>query len=356
MAEKKRALVLAGGGARGAFQVGMLEELVINQGLDFGIIRGVSVGALNAAFLAQAPAKDSIDALKGQVAALRGLWESGIKGNESVYEDRGGFVAMAAGADSIYSLDPLRKLIEQNVSLQRLRSSGRNFAVGTVSLKNGRYAEWGPEARNFTERLIASASIPVVFPFVDLKTEKDVLVDGGVRNITPLSSAFSAGPDEVYVLLTSRLVRTGEELPESGVQEHKYGRWRDSALGTRVNGIDVLKRTVDILTDEIYLDDIRGALHWNDIAGAIDNMAATAEGQKLPANLHAAVRRLVKTLAAVKKRHVPVYVIAPRQWYWKENGEDRNSSTEFSPNLIRRAIRHGREVAANPDLWLWPPA
>ncbi|MBI3469491.1 MAG: patatin-like phospholipase family protein, partial [Planctomycetes bacterium] len=61
----KRALVLAGGGARGAYQVGMLQELVVNQGLDFTIIRGVSVGALNAAFLAQAPTKpNSLAALK----------------------------------------------------------------------------------------------------------------------------------------------------------------------------------------------------------------------------------------------------------------------------------------------------
>ena len=52
---KKRALVLASGGARGAYQVGMLQELVVKRGLDFQIIRGVSVGALNAAFLAQAP-------------------------------------------------------------------------------------------------------------------------------------------------------------------------------------------------------------------------------------------------------------------------------------------------------------
>ena len=72
----RRALVLAGGGARGAFQVGMLEELVINQEIDFDIIRGVSVGALNAAFLAQASTQgNSLQNLKDAVGKLRELWD-----------------------------------------------------------------------------------------------------------------------------------------------------------------------------------------------------------------------------------------------------------------------------------------
>ena len=50
-----RALILGGGGARGAYQVGMLDVLVNELELDFQIMRGVSIGALNAAFLAQAP-------------------------------------------------------------------------------------------------------------------------------------------------------------------------------------------------------------------------------------------------------------------------------------------------------------
>ena len=50
----RRALVLSGGGAKGSFQIGAMEELIFNRGLDFEILCGVSVGALNASFLAQA--------------------------------------------------------------------------------------------------------------------------------------------------------------------------------------------------------------------------------------------------------------------------------------------------------------
>ncbi|MHC5033445.1 MAG: patatin-like phospholipase family protein [Planctomycetota bacterium] len=346
----KRALVLAGGGARGSYQVGMLRELVINQGLDFEVIRGVSVGALNAAFLAQAPmAGDSQAELQRKVEDLEDLWLSAIEGNHSVYANRGGFAGVVAGADSLYSLKPLRRLIDANVDLGALRASKRDFAVGTVSLVSGKYHEWKPADGYFIEKLVASASIPVVFPFVDLKRAKEALVDGGVRNITPLSSAFKAEPDEIYVLLTSRMLRTGPDLPDSTVQEHSYSQWDDNTLGTKVSGLDVLERTVGVLTDEIYLDDIRGALDWNRVARAVAEVTGTAAGCDLPPEVGQAIDALGEALRDLKKRPVPLNVLAPQEWF----GE-KNESTEFSPELIREAIAHGQWVAADRSRWVWP--
>ncbi len=344
----KRALVLGGGGARGSYQVGMLHSLVIDQGLDFQIIRGISVGALNASFLAQAPTQQkSLKSLQDRVLDLERLWLDEIKGNHSVYGERaGGVLGLAAGADSLYSLDPLDRLLNKHLSLPALRKSGRDFKVGTVSLVRGVYEEWGPKNAKFIEKVLASASIPVVFPFVRNSTAKDVLVDGGVRNITPLSSAFEAEPEEIYVLLTSRLVRNGDDLPVSGVQEQSYQQWDDSWLGTKVSGLDVLKRTVEILTDEVYLDDIRGALAWNEVLKGIGDVVRAAAGGSLSASLAEAIERLE---TATKKRQVPIHVLAPQEWYGLDN-----SSTEFSPVLIRAAIEHGKQIGADPGRWLLP--
>ncbi|MCS7338072.1 MAG: patatin-like phospholipase family protein, partial [Verrucomicrobiae bacterium] len=319
----KRALVLGGGGARGAFQVGMLYSLVIERGLDFQVIRGISVGALNAAFLAQAPSggstKDSLTALQRRVIELERLWRTEIKGNHSVYAERpGGVLGLAAGADSLYSLEPLKRLLQKHLSVAALRSSGRDFKVGTVSLLTGLYQEWGPDDPAFVDKVLASASIPVVFPFVKTAQPKDVLVDGGVRNITPLSSAFDAEPDEIYVLLTSRLVRTAKGLPESGVQEHAFEQWDDAWLGTKVSGFDVLKRTLEILTDEVYLDDIRGALAWNSVLEAINEVT-----EAVPASLRRRSRRLDAALEklrrSTRKRFVRIHVLAPQVWYGQAN-------------------------------------
>lgn len=346
----KRALVLAGGGARGAYQVGMLQELVNNKGLDFKVIRGVSVGALNACFLSQASVRgNSLAALKKKVDELSSLWRDSIKGNYSVYAERGSFLALAAGADSLYSLEPLRSLINTFVDFKAIKKSGRDFKVGTVSLVSGEYQDWGPTDKDFIEKVIASASIPVVFPYVDLKAKKDVLVDGGVRNISPLSSAFETKPDEIYVLLTSRLIRKGKEFPDSGVQAHSYEQWDDNWLGTKVNGLDVLKRTIEVLTDEIYLDDIRGALDWNEVAKSINDLRQSSRLHQLPEGTRKAIDRVEQSLKEVKKRYVPLYVIAPQEWYG-----DENKSTEFSPSLIAQAIDHGRMIAADPRKWVWP--
>lgn len=338
----RRALVLGGGGARGAFQVGMLQALVEERGLDFQILRGVSVGALNAAFLAQAAAVTSSQAnLRKKVQELAHLWLKVIEGNHSVYGRRpGGLAALAAGADSLFTLEPLKKLIGDWLDLNALRTSQRDFAVGTVSLVTGHYQEWQPADPKFVEKLLASAAIPVVFPYVD--TGEDVLVDGGVRDITPLGSAFAAGADEVYVLLTSRIVpRPDGSFPRSTVLEQSYRQWSDNWLGTKVGALDVLKRVVEILTDEIYLGDIQGAFQWNQILQAAQEALPGLRGK----------RRLFleQTLKTVGKRFVPVKVLAPRIWY----GSD-NASTNFDPGLIARAVEHGREVGANPDLWLLP--
>jgi NTE family protein len=323
----------------------MLLELVGNQGLDFSILRGVSVGALNAAFLAQAPLgsnpEESISNLKAQVGALNDLWTHAIQGNYSVYAERpGGLAGLALGADSLYTIEPLRKLISEKISLEKLRSSGRDFAVGTVSLVSGKYLEWTPAEDDFLDKLIASAAIPVIFPYVD--TGDNILVDGGVRRITPLSLVFKANPDEIYALLTSRMI-----LQDDCAWPESYPQWDDNWLGTKVSGLVVLKRTVEILTDEIYLNDLSGALDWNAVAEKIVALGKAAAGLELPSGVAETVAGVLKAISSVNKRYVPIHILAPQKWYGKDN-----SSTDFDPGYISAAIDHGRDIAANPNLWI----
>ncbi len=334
----------------------MLEELVVNQKLDFQILRGVSVGALNAAFLAQAPTTpDSQEQLAQRVLELKEVWQSEIKGNDSVYTSRAGVPGLALGADSLYSLDPLKALIGRHITVEALKNSGRDFAVGVVSLLSGRYSECSPQAfpDDFMERFVASASIPVVFPFVNIKG-RDVLVDGGVRNITPLAAVFRANPpaEEVYVLMTSRFPPgPSGTIPDSTAEEEDYKQWTDNWLGTAVNGLDVLKRTLDILTDEIYLGDIRGAIRWNAVARSIQQIASQATGAA--AEMRATRLAAENALKQASKRFVRLNILAPRIWF-NEQGKkgDRNSSIDFSPPLIEGAIAHGLAIAKDRSSWV----
>lgn len=185
-------------------------------------------------------------------------------------------------------------------------------------------------------------AILCVFPFVcTVDPAPDVLVDGGVRNITPLASASDAGANEVYVLLTSRLIGADGRMPDSDVMVDRPEQWQNNWLGTKVSGLTVLKRTLEILTDEIYLDDIHCARAWNRVLGLLNRVQTEPENTHiaLPESLRTAIDALA---SATSKRFVPVHVIAPRQWYGPQN-----SSTEFDPELIAAATEHGYVVASD---------
>src|SRR3954466_15169196 len=68
----RRALVLSGGGSKGAFEVGVVQRLMGEQQLEYELLCGTSVGAINAAYLAQTPLGQPSDA----AARLRALWDT----------------------------------------------------------------------------------------------------------------------------------------------------------------------------------------------------------------------------------------------------------------------------------------
>ncbi len=350
---KRRALLLAGGAARGAYQVGMLLELV--KKYDFQILRGISVGALNAAFLAEAPtAGNSREELARKVDDLFTIWH-GVRGNRSIYKKRAGWIGMFLGANSLYSLKPLRNLLDNNLHLDRIKSSGRDFAVGTVSLLDGSISYPRPSDKRFMDKLVASISIPGIFPYLDLMDEEEVLVDAGIRDTTPLGNVFRADPrpDEIYILLTSKLIRKGNDLPRSSVKKQSYRQWRDCPLTMKINGFDVMRRALDILLDEIYLGDIREAIRWNNILEPLRNTVNDVNRARNALPEEVADRIAVLSKIAEEKlnrRPVPVYVLAPRECYG-----DSNAFLDFDPKRIARAIEHGREIASDPRLWVWPP-
>src|SRR6266536_1134910 len=175
-----RALVLSGGGSRGAFEVGVADYLINDLGLDFQVIAGVSTGSLNAVMLAQGRGPDG---LRAQLAALKDPW-FGVKSSDDVYTTRFfGKVLAFVLKDSIYSSKPVRQKIWQQVAPERLRGSGRELRIGAVGLESGAYHaidQRNPEVREWA---LASASMPLFFPPVRIGDEAAVY--GGMRSGTP---------------------------------------------------------------------------------------------------------------------------------------------------------------------------
>lgn len=285
-----RALVLGGGGAKGEFEVGVLEIFAKN-GWNFDFFSGVSVGALNVSILAQ------YAKLADGVAALKSLWD-GIDENKDIYTATAipklpaplnlsslaelfSLMSSASWApDSIYDGAPLRKRIAANVEWERLEKSKKTWAIGVTSLTDGLYylitnnqilldksmENLGDRLRLNLKRgvegsipdrvidfILASASMPFLFPPVDLYDHR--FVDGGLRDITPLSAAFSAArqvddPDKQIVVVST--------------QPKDLQYLKKNALDS---GREILIRSIDIMTHEILENDIKEAEDKNTRGG-----------------------------------------------------------------------------------------
>lgn len=107
-----RAVVMSGGGAKGAFQVGALDYLINEEGMDFQVISGVPTGSLNATILAQA----SKGELKEYQRILREIWFQ-IGSDRSIYLKRFlGEVFLFLLKNSLYNPDPVKALLRRHAS------------------------------------------------------------------------------------------------------------------------------------------------------------------------------------------------------------------------------------------------
>lgn len=180
--ERPNILVLSGGGRNGAYGAGFLRGLATRQDIDmeFDIITGVSTGAFQGtfAFLGRRTGSDSD---YHRLSALYTNIES-----RDVYRWR-----LLPFRRSIYHTKPLQRLLAEKITDADIAAIGRVtnrfFYVGTLDLAQGtvKIHDMGCVARThtpdyFRKILVASASIPVVLPAVQIKNS--LQVDAGVRD------------------------------------------------------------------------------------------------------------------------------------------------------------------------------
>jgi NTE family protein len=232
-----RALVLSGGGCKGAFQVGALNHLVNDRGLSYDIICGVSVGALNTSFLSMYSKSEE----KIAVQKLQEFWIT--VNNDKVWKRWFPFGRLhALWEKSLYNSQPLIDLIHKQIELDKIRSSGRKISVGAVSLDTGEYRVFTPDDDSFVDGVLASSAFPGGLK--PIKIDNQLWTDGGVKHITPLKSAIDFGATDIDVIMCS---------PESTTSKY------DDSSKTITLGL----RTVDLMTDQINTDDLKIADMYN---------------------------------------------------------------------------------------------
>ena len=225
------AIILSGGGARAAYQVGALRAIAHiagrNARIPFPVICGTSAGAINAALLAV-----NADDFRRGVARLTRWWRrvtvadiyAGDLATLARHSARflasvltGG--AVPAKVASLFDNAPLTDLLARGIEFGRLDAmiaaghlhalsinatsytSGHavSFFQGAPSLRSWhRLRRRGQPTQLATEHLMASTAIPFVFPAG--RIEDDYFMDGSVRQIAPLSPALHLGATRVIVL------------------------------------------------------------------------------------------------------------------------------------------------------------
>jgi NTE family protein len=190
------ALVLAGGGTRGALQIGMLQVLA-EHGFVPDRIYGVSVGAINGVAFAGDPTREGVQ-------RMTDIW-LGLS-RDSVYPQGRlhGPWQYVRQRDSVYPNAGLRKIIDEGIQFERLEDAPIPVEVVAASLTDGR-ERWFTHG-SVVEPVLASAAVPAIFPPVEIEEEQ--YIDGGVLDNVPIQRAIDAGATRIVVLLCSPLTYT----------------------------------------------------------------------------------------------------------------------------------------------------
>ena len=231
---KRLAMILSGGGARGAYEVGVLwyvfDELARLRGSAprIDVLSGTSVGAINACFLAA----HLLDPMLG-IRRLVDLWSEieitrvlGFGFRQVVSLPR---IALGGGADShgLFDVRPMASLVQREVSWRAVARSLRKrhlhaLSVSTTEVSTGRtvvFIQTAPDVEippppprtHFRldhigpEHALASAAIPLLFPAV--RIDDELYLDGGLRQNTPIAPALRLGATHVIVTGSSREVK-----------------------------------------------------------------------------------------------------------------------------------------------------
>lgn len=228
-------LVLSGGGARGAYQAGVIKALT-ELGLKFNLIAGTSVGALNAAFVAA-----------GKVDKMVEIWE-----NINLFQVLS-FNPMTFINGSLLSNKPLEKLIRREIneeSIQRIIDYSVKLMIISSNLKTEEAMIY-QNFKNYGEiidAVLASSAIPVAFPYLKIYEDKEKnerlmqLIDGGIIDNFPLKKAIETGLCKTFFTISLY-------TPESKRPEDKE-KYNNSLMG-------IAMRTLDTFYTSSYVREIK---------------------------------------------------------------------------------------------------
>jgi NTE family protein len=262
-------LVLSGGGAHAAYQVGFLHHLAEQfPDLRIPILTGISAGAINAAFIAnhRGTFKEAIDVLSEFWCNLRidkiyyaDAWSLSDKMVRWGVHLLSGGIPDAAGPKAVVDTAPLRKLLEKGFSAPDGRFAGirenirdqrlKALAITATNYTTGQAVTWvqgknipmweRPDRQSVmteitVDQIMASTALPIFFPAI--KIGDSWFGDGGIRQYAPLSPSLHLGARRIMAVSARYKPSVGE------------------AGSAVTRGYPSVARIMDILMNAIFVD------------------------------------------------------------------------------------------------------
>lgn len=223
----KKALIFAGGGARGAFQIGVWKYLVKRNWIP-DIICGTSVGAINAAGIGS-----GLD-----IEALIRLWTS--YNRRKMYQlNLMQFLAYFLSGRALKPLLDTRlmeSMVSDHINLKKLKDNPIKIVVSTVNVHTAQPCFFkNSEIR--LEHILASSAMPILFPWQ--KIDGVPHWDGGTMANIPLQPALDFGADKIIIVLLSPIGHTPQAFP-SDVQtalEHVFEQFLFSSYKSTLTSL-----------------------------------------------------------------------------------------------------------------------
>jgi len=229
-------LVLQGGGALGAYQVGVFEALQ-EAGIAPDWVIGTSISAINGALIAGNPPERRLQRLREfwahveQQVDLRGPlawldpgnvwanWATLSGGIPSFFAPNpvalyGARARVGAEHASYYSTAPLRDTLSDLIDFDHLAGADTRLTVGTVQVETGqlRYFD-SREERLGIDHVMASGALPPAFPAT--RIEGDAYWDGGIYSNTPIEAVLDDKPRRDSLIFAINVWQSHGREPES---------------------------------------------------------------------------------------------------------------------------------------------
>jgi NTE family protein len=327
-------LVLQGGGALGAYQLGVYQALH-EAGIEPDWVIGTSIGAINASLIAgndvadrmprleefwrriqHGPFQQAVSSLPlfGGMAATWLTMAGGIANffKPNPYAFAGAHVPLGADAAGFYSTAPLEATLGDLVDFARINQGATRLTVGAASVRTSEMRYFDSRTMDLDARhVMASGALPPAFPAV--RIDGELYWDGGILSNTPVEAVFDDNPRRNSLVFAVHIWNPNGAEPET-IQ-------------------DVLNRQKDIQYSSRAVTHIMRQKQLHRLRHVVSELVKRMPEAERRSN---AVREIAD-YGCLTRMHV-VRLLAPAI-----DGEDHTKDIDFSPSGIQARWAAGYE-------------